>query len=461
LLQHDLNPETVEVEVPETRYARSGKVSVAYQVLGNGASDMIFVPGVISNVEFGWHFPPLASWLRSLASVSRVIWFDKRGTGVSDRVVEVPTLETRMDDVRAVMDDVGSERAVLLGVSEGGPMSILFAATYPDRASGLVLWGCSVKGVQADDYPWAPNFDDAIRAVEDAAARWGRADYCDELAHTVAPTLADDAEFKRWWRSYMRLAASPASAAALLRMNMEIDVRHVLPAIRVPTLILHRTDDRLVNVGSSRYITERVTTARGVELPGSDHFAWIGDAEAGLAEIREFIAGVQEGVEIDRRLATLLFTDIVDSTGRAAQLGDRRWTELLESHHRLVRRELERFRGTEIDTAGDGFFARFEGPARAIRCACAITASVRELGIEVRAGLHTGECELKGDAIGGIAVHIGARVAALAEPGEILVSSTVKELVAGSGLEFEDRGRVELKGVPDEWTLYAVAQPPQ
>ena len=446
------------MEQPETRYARSGKVSIAYQVLGQGPPDLVFVPGLISNVEYAWHQPAVAAWLRSLASFSRLIWFDKRGSGVSDRVTDVPTLETRMDDVRAVMDEVGSQQALLMGVSEGGPMSILFAATYPERASALILWGSDVKGVRTDDYPWAPSFEEAIRAVEDAAERWGTRDYCDEVLRAAVPSVAGDDDFRRWWASYMRLGASPASAAALLRMNMEIDVRRVLPAIRVPTLILHRTEDRVVDVRNSRYIAERIPHARSVELQGADHFAWIGDTERALAEIKTFLAEVREGVELDRKLATVLFTDIVGSTQTAAELGDRRWRELLAAHHARVRDELARFRGEELDTAGDGFFASFDGPARGIRCACAITASVRELGIQVRAGLHTGECELMNGKVGGLAVHIGSRVAAAAEASEVLVSSTVKDLVAGSGIAFRERGVTELKGVPGEWKLFAVEQ---
>jgi class 3 adenylate cyclase/pimeloyl-ACP methyl ester carboxylesterase len=450
----------VRVEVPETRYARSGRVSIAYQVLGDGPRDIVFVPGLISNIESAWQQPAVANWLRSLGGFSRLIWFDKRGTGVSDRVSDVPTLETRMDDVRAVMDEVGSEQAVLLGVSEGGPMSILFAATYPERVSALILWGSDVKGVRTDDYPWAPSFEEAIRAVEDAGARWGTSDYCDEVLRAAVPSVAGDEDFRRWWASYMRLGASPASAASLRRMNMEIDVRHVLPAIRVPTLVLHRTDDRLVDVRNSRYIAERIPGARGVELAGLDHFAWIGDTERVLAEIKAFLADVTEGAAVDRRLATVLFTDIVGSTQKAAELGDSRWKSLLTDHHERVRAELTRFRGEELDTAGDGFFASFDGPARAIRCASAIAASVRELGIEVRAGLHTGECEVVDGKIGGIAVHIGARVAGKAAPGEVLVSSTVKDLVAGSGIAFRDRGAVELEGIAGEWRLYAVESDP-
>ena len=444
------------MELPETRYARSGKVSIAYQVLGEGPPDLVFVPGLISNIESAWQQPAVAAWLRNLASFSRLIWFDKRGTGVSDRVADVPTLETRMDDVRAVMDEVGSQQAVLMGVSEGGPMSILFAATHPERVSALILWGSDVKGVRTDDFPWAPSFEEAIRAVEEAGERWGSLDYCDEVLRTAAPSVAGDEDFRRWWASYMRLGASPASAAALRRMNMEIDVSRVLSAIRVPTLILHRTEDRLVDVRNSRYMAERIPSARSVELPGVDHFAWIGDTERVLAEIKTFLAEVGAGVELDRRLATVLFTDIVGATQKAAELGDRGWRELVAAHHARIRSELARFRGQELDTAGDGFFASFDGPARAIRCACAITESVRELGIEVRAGLHTGECELIDGKVGGIAVHIGARVAAEAQPGEVLVSSTVKDLVAGSGIAFRERGVAELKGVPGEWKLFAV-----
>jgi class 3 adenylate cyclase len=444
------------MERPETRYARSGKISIAYQALGKGPPDLVFIPGLISNVEYAWEQPALASWLGSLASFSRLIWFDKRGTGVSDRVGDVPTLETRMDDVRAVMDEVGSERAVLMGISEGGPMSIVFAATYPERASALILWASDVKGVATADYPWAPTFDEAMRDVEEAAERWGSSDYCDSVLREVAPSVADDENFKQWWATYVRLGASPASAAALERMNMEIDVRDVLPSIRVPTLVMSRTDDRLVDVRNSRYIAERIPSALSVELPGADHFAWIGDTERVLAEIRSFIAEHPAQTGLDRRLATLLFTDIVRSTEKAVELGDQRWRELVAAHHASVRSELARFRGRELDTAGDGFFASFDGPVRGIRCACAITRRVRELGIDVRAGLHTGECEVIDGKLAGITVNIGARVAAAAEPGQVLVSSTVRDLVAGSGIEFRQRGLAELRGIPGEWELFSV-----
>lgn len=335
-------------------------------------------------------------------------------------------------------------------------MSILFAATYPDRASALILWGSDVKGVRTEDYPWAPSFDEAIRGVEEAAHAWGTPEYCRAVLRAAGPSVAGDEDFQRWWASYMRVGASPGSAAALGRMNMEIDVRDVLPTIRVPALILHRTDDQLVDVRNSRYMAEQIPGARSVEFPGVDHFSWLGDTEPPLAEIRRFLAGLGDAVEPDRRLATVLFTDIVGSTEKAVELGDRDWRQLIAAHHATVRSELARFRGRELDTAGDGFFASFDGPARAIRCASSITKRVRELGIEVRAGLHTGECEVIDGKLGGITVSIGARVAAVAEPGQVLVSSTVKDLVAGSGIEFQERGVAELKGIPGEWRLFAV-----
>jgi pimeloyl-ACP methyl ester carboxylesterase len=443
---------------PETLYACSGNVRIAYQVLGEGPPDLVFVPGVISNVEYVWQHPAgAARWFRRLASLSRLIWFDKRGTGVSDRVADIPTLETRMDDVRAVMDSVASERAVLMGVSEGGPMCALFAATYPQRTSGLVLWGSLPKFVRAPDYPWAPTFDESLNGIAEVGGRWGSREYCLEVLHKAAPSMADDESLARWWVSYMRLGASPAAAAALYRMNMEIDVREVLSAIRVPTLILHRSDDLLVDVRHSRYMAERIPGARYVELPGRDHFAWAGDTERALDELRGFLAGLRDRAEPDRVLATVLFTDIVGSTARVTELGDMAWRELLSDHNFRVRTQLARFNGREIDTAGDGFFASgFDGPARAIGCACAIVDAAREIGLQLRVGLHTGECELIDDKLGGIAVSIGARVAAQAQPGEVLVSSTVKDLVAGSGIAFTDRGTAELKGVSGEWRLFAV-----
>jgi pimeloyl-ACP methyl ester carboxylesterase len=432
------------VDAPETRYATSGDVHIAYQVIGEGPRDLVLVQGWISNVELMWEEPSFARFLRRLASFSRLITFDKRGTGLSDRVAmdQLPTLEQRMDDVRAVMDAEGSEQASLFGVSEGGPMSILFAATYPERTIALVTAGTYAKRVWAPDYPWAPTAEERQRFYDAVEFHWG-----EELGlDTLAPSRKDDPALARWLEAYVRRSASPGAALALSKMNTQIDVRDVLPAIRVPALIMHRTGDRDSRVEEGRYIADRIPGARFVELPGGDHLPWIGDQNAILDEVEEFLTGVRPSPDHDRVLATILFTDIVGSTERARELGDRKWRDLLDRHHTAVRRELARFRGREIDTAGDGFFASFDGPARAIRCASAIVDSVHELGIEVRAGLHTGECESVGGSLAGIAVHTGARVASCASPGEVLVTSTVKDLVAGSGIQFRDRGVQELKG---------------
>lgn len=443
------------MDVPETRYARSGDVKVAYQVFGEGPLDLVLVPGFISNLELAWYQPRLVQFFERLASFARMIWFDKRGTGASDPVEGVPTLEARMDDVRAVMETARSDRAVLMGFSEGGPMSILFAATYPEKTLGLVLYGTAAKTVRSPDYPWGATLEEAFQSITRIERHWGESEFCDQTLRVMAPSVADDHDFRRWWRSYLRVGASPATAAALERMNMEIDVRHVLSAIRVPTLVLHRADD-FHDVAQARYLAERIPTARYVELEGADHFAWIGDTEAVVREVESFLSGATEAPEPDRVLATVVFTDIVGATAKAAELGDAAWRELLREHHARVRTQLARFRGQEIDTAGDGFFASFDGPARAIRCARATRDAMRDLDLEVRAGLHTGECEQIEGKVGGIAVHIGARVAAEAGPGEVLVSSTVKDLVAGSGIEFEDRGEHKLKGIPEARRLFAV-----
>jgi pimeloyl-ACP methyl ester carboxylesterase len=438
--------------IPETRYAKSGDVNIAYQVVGDGPRDLVLVPGWVSNVEVFWEEPSLARFLRRLASFSRLILFDKRGTGLSDRVTDLPTLETRMDDVRAIMDAVSSERAALLGYSEGGPMCALFAATYPTRTSALIMVGSYARRTYTPDYPWGPTVEEHQKFFETCQREWGGP----VGLEARGPSVAHDERFRQWWARLLRMGASPGANLALLRMNAEVDVRHVLPAIRVPTLILHSVGDRGLDVRGSRYMVERIPGAKYVELPGMDHLPWLSDADAILGEVEEFLTGVRHGPEPDRVLATVLFTDIVGATERAAGLGDRRWRDLLESHNSLVRRELARSRGREVDTTGDGFLATFDGPARAIRCASAISDGARPLGIEIRAGLHTGECELIGNKVGGIAVHIGARVAASAAPGEVLVSSTVKDLVAGSGLRFADRGVHTLKGVPGEWRLFAV-----
>ncbi len=438
-------------EQPETRYAKSGDVNIAYQVTGGGPFDLVLVAGFISHLEYDWEDPGSRAFFERLTSFSRLIRFDKRGTGLSDRPGGLPDLETRMGDVRAVTDAAGSERAALFGYSEGGPMSCLFAATYPERTSALVLYGTYAKRRDPDDdYPWAPTREERLAYADEIERAWGSEADMARMAPGADPAM------QRWWATRARAAASPGAARALILMNSEIDVRAVLPSIRVPTLVLHRSGDRDSRPAEGRYIAERIPGARFVELPGDDHIPWI-DADQIVDEVQEFLTGVRPAPEPDRVLATVLFTDIVGSTERAAALGDRRWRELLREHHALVRRELERFRGLEVDTAGDGFLATFDGPARAVRCARALVAALAESGIEIRAGLHTGECELLGDKVAGIAVHIGARVAALAEPGEVLVSSTVKDLVAGSGIEFEERGEHELKGVPGAWRLYAVA----
>ena len=439
--------------VPQTRYAKSGGVSIAYQVVGDGPIDLVLVPGWVSNLDVFWEEPRLARLLTRLASFSRLILFDKRGTGLSDRVSDMPSLETRMDDVRAVMDAVGSQRAALFGYSEGGAMCILFAATYPDRASALIMGGSFARRTSTPDYPWGPTAEQQIAFIEQMEADWGGS----VGIEARSPSLAHDERYRHWWARWLRSSASPTAAATLMRMNMEIDVRHVLPAVRVPTLVLHSINDRLIDIGTSRYMAAQIPGAKLIELQGIDHVPWGSDSELIADEIEEFLTGARTGAEPDRVLATVLFTDIVDATERASRVGDRSWHDLLDSHHTLVRRELAHFRGREIDTAGDGFLATFDGPARAVRCACAISNAVRALGLEIRAGLHTGECELMGDKLGGIAVHTGARVAAKAQAGEVLVSSTVKDLVAGSGLAFLDRGVQSLKGIPGEWRLFAVA----
>ena len=434
---------------PATRYARSGDVNIAYQVVGEGP-DLVYVPGWISNVELMWDEPTLAHVLERLAGFSRLILFDKRGTGLSDPVPldRLPSLETRMDDVRAVLDAAGSQRTALFGFSEGGLMSALFAATYPERVTALVLYGAFAKRIHSPDYPWAPTPEERRREIELLEQQW--ADHMD--VDQLVPSESD--AFKARLATYFRRSASPGAAVALMRMNTQIDVRGVLPSIHAPALVMHRRDDRDVKVEEGRWIAAQIPGAQYVELEGDAHTLWAGDTDAIVDEIEEFLTGIRPAAYSERVLATVLFTDITGSTERAAELGDARWKELLEAHHAVVRTQLDRFRGQELDTAGDGFLASFDGPARAIECARAIGERVGDLGLRVRAGLHTGECERVGEKLGGIAVHIGARVASLAEPGEVLVSSTVRHLVAGSGIEFEDRGEHRLKGISEPWRLY-------
>jgi len=435
---------------PETRYAKSGDLNIAYQVVGEGPFDLVYVPGWISHVELVWELPKAARFLERLASFSRLIIFDKRGTGMSDRVPQdrLPTLEERMDDVRAVLDAAGSETAAVLGHSEGGCMSALFAATYPNRTRALVLVGVFAKRFWSEDYPWAPRLDKRLAAIDELERNWTGLDVTD-MAPSEDPSALEELA------AYLRRSASPGAGAALMRMNTYSDTRAVLPSIGVPTLVLRRKGDRDVTEAENRWVAERILGARFVELSGSAHVLWADDQDELLGEIEEFFTGNRADPEPDRVLSTVLFTDIVGSTERARDLGDRRWRELLDEHHGRVRRELERFRGRELDTAGDGFFASFDGPARAIRAACAIRDGVRPLGLDVRVGLHTGECEVIQGKLGGIAVHTGARVAAEAGPGEVLVSDTVRALVNGSQITFEDRGEHELKGL-GAWRLYSV-----
>src|SRR3954452_1085277 len=443
------------MEEPRTRYARSGELSIAYQVVGDKPFDLIWVPGWISNVEESWEVPEYAHFLHRLASFSRLILFDKRGTGLSDRVYNdrLPTLEQRMDDVRAVLDAVGSERAAVVGASEGGNLSMLFAATHPERVHALVLVGVYAKRVWSPDYPWAPTPEQREQDTQLIEREWaGEMD-----VSQLAPSAAADPALMRRITTFFRRSASPSAAVALNRMNAAIDTRSVLPTIRVPTLVLQRAGDREVQAEEERWIASQIPDAKYVELAGDNHLPWLGDKDALLDEVEEFLTGIRSGPDPDRILATVLFTDIVGSTERAAALGDRRWRELLAAHHATVRHHLEHWRGQEIDTAGDGFLASFDGPARAIRCACAIRDQVGIHGLEIRARVHTGECERVGAKLAGLAVHTGARVTALAGPGDVLVSRTVKDLVAGSGIEFESRGVHVLKGVPGEWHLFAVA----
>ena len=441
------------MERPETRYARSGDVHIAYQVFGEGDFDIVLVNGFISHVELIWEHPHARRCLEAMGSFARVMTFDRRGSGLSDPMTTAPTLEERMDDVRAVMDAAGSERAALVGISEGVPMSILFAATYPHRAQALVCCGGMARSTYADDYPWAVPAD-ALResSAELVAPFWGQG----ITAEVAAPSRADDPDSVAFYARLERATASPGMLTSLFEMFLDVDVRDVVPEVHVPALVLHNTHDRLVNIRNGRWLAEHLPNARLVELPGIDHAVWYDNADRVMSEVYEFLTGARYAPEPDRVLATVLFTDIVDSTRTAAELGDSRWREVLERHQRAVRHALDRFDGREVKSTGDGFLVTFDGPARGIRCARDILQSSESLGIRLRAGIHTGECEVMGDDIGGIAVHIAARVSALAGPGEVLVSRTVKDLVAGSGIQFVDRGHHTLKGIPDTWQLLAV-----
>jgi pimeloyl-ACP methyl ester carboxylesterase len=437
----------------ETQYARSGDAHIAYQTVGDANLDLVLLPGAFSHVEHQWEEPSFARFLHRLASFSRLIVLDVRGTGLSDRGADLPTLEEQIDDVLAVLDAVGSERAALFGLSQGGGLASLFAAAHPARTSALVLFGAYARSMWAEDFWWGrtpEEYDELMRLADEG---WGSGVFLP----LVAPSVANDASFKVWWAKQERLAGSPGANLAFFRAQREADVRHALPAIQAPTLIIQRREDAYRRVEHGRYLAETIPDATYVELPGRDNLPYVGDQDALLDEVQEFLTGVRHSAEPDRVLATVLFTDIVGATSHAAELGDRAWRDLLERHNAVVRRELERGRGREVDTAGDGFLATFDGPARAIRSACAIAERVQALALDIRSGLHTGEVELVEDYVRGIAVHIGARTAALAGPGEVLVTSTVKDLVAGSGIEFEDRGARALKGVPGKWRIFRVS----
>ncbi len=444
------------MDPPETRYARSGETSIAYQVLGDGPFDLVWTPGALTHLDLAWEDESRARFARALSSFSRLILFDKRGTGLSDRVTGIPDLETRMDDIRAVMDAAESEAAVICGVSEGGPMALLFAATYPERTRALVNYGSLPRFVRGPNFPWRQPKHEYLAEWEADARIWGT----DESARAWLEAQGQDPtpEEVRDRARRDRLTISPGALMQLARMNAEIDVRAVLPTIGVPTLVLHRREDH-VPIDGARWMAEQIPGARFVELPGGPHMPDQGDWQSVVDAIRLFVEPVclEAARPYDSVLATVLFTDLVGSTAKAVALGDRKWRDLLEQHHARTRTELRQFRGVELDTAGDGFFARFDGPARAIRCACAIRDSVEGLGLELRAGLHTGECEIMDGKVAGVTVSIGARVAAHAGAGDVLVSQTVKDLVAGSGIEFAERGTAQLKGIPGDWNLYAVA----
>jgi class 3 adenylate cyclase len=438
------------MEQIRTRYAKNGDIHVAYQVFGEGDVDLVFVPGFISHIENYWDEPNLARWLRRLGSFSRTILFDKQGTGLSDRVSKLPGLDVRMDDVCSVMDAEGIEKAAIFGISEGGSLATLYAASHPDRSRALILCGAFAQFTS-----WIPTQEAMENFFQYIESDWGRG----ESLQMFAPTMEDDPAFKQWWGKFERLGGSPGAVKTLILMNSRIDIADILPSVNVPSLVIHRRDDIAVDVEAGRLFAELMPNAKYIELSGVDHIPWVGEnSNQILDEMSIFLTGDWPPMETERILTTVLFTDIVESTKRVVGMGDQRWRNLLERHHDIVREELKRFRGQEIDTAGDGFFAIFDGPARAIHCACAIREAVRSLGISIRAGLHTGECEVSAGKVSGIAVHIGSRVMGQAGPGEVLVSSTVKDLVAGSGLRFIDRDVITLKGVPGERRLCIVEQ---
>jgi class 3 adenylate cyclase len=436
------------------RYARNGDVHLAYQVVGDGPVDLVYTPGIWSNLDVMWEEPRWARFLERLASFSRLILFDMRGIGLSDLGDEPPVVEVQMDDLRAVMDAAGSDSAAIFGGARGGAMTLLFAGSYPERTRWLVLYAPLAKTVRAPDWPYGRTEEEQREFFRRFVSEMGTGKNLD----LQGPSGLGDPEFVRWWARFERLVASPSRFREIARVLGGIDVRSVVPSVQAPTLVLHRTGDRISDIGASRWLASAIPGARLVELPGDDHIPFLGDGDAIVDEIEEFVTGVRPARDSDRVLATVLFTDIVGSTERAAAVGDRAWRDLLERHHTVVRGLLANHRGREVDTAGDGFMAAFDGPARAIRCARAIVDAVRGIGLEIRAGIHTGECEQMGDRLSGIAVHIAARVSAAAGSGQVLVSGTVRDLVAGSGIGLQDLGPHELKGVPGTWPLFLVEE---
>jgi pimeloyl-ACP methyl ester carboxylesterase len=444
----------VALMVPETQYVESGGYHIAYQVVGDGGTDLMVIPGFASHLEAAWEEPRYERWFRRMASFSRLILIDKRGTGLSDRVQndDLPTLEERMQDVKSVLDAIGSIRTAFFGISEGGATAALFAASNPDRTTALVLSGSWARAFRGPDYPWGFEASEFQQLLNNLQNSWGKS----SSAPIGAPSLAHDVDFTSWWARFQRQSASPGAAAGIVRMAFEGDVRHVLPAISCPTLVLHRTNDPFVDIHHGRYLAEHIPGARMVELDGGDHLHYVGDTEVADNEVELFLTGTKASAVVQRVLATVMFTDIVGSTKLATELGDQRWQELLEEHNKIVRREIERHDGIIVNTTGDGFLARFDGPARAVRCAQAAHGAVSGLGLQIRSGLHVGEVQIGQDDISGIAVHIGARVMASANAGETRVTSTIRDLVVGSGLGFIDLGQHELKGIPGSWTLMSV-----
>jgi class 3 adenylate cyclase len=435
------------------RYAKSGDLHIAYAVEGDGPIDLVWIPPWVSQVEYLWAEPSLERVMARLTQFARVITFDRRGSGLSDPLFGAPTLEDQMDDVLAVMDAAGSERAAICGTLEGGPMAAMFAATHPDRTDALIMYATFARATWAPDYDWAWPTEERDWHMEQSVQRWGDG----LIAAGVAPSQKDDPAFMEWAGRLERLAASPSTIRRIFKLIGEFDVRGVLPSIRVPTLVMHRSGDSFIKVDHSRYIASKVPGARYVELEGDENMFSVGDWEALIGEIEEFLTGTRHEREPDRMLATVLFTDICGSTSRAAEMGDRGWRFLLERHDALFRQALDRHRGREVKRTGDGFLATFDGPARAIRCAASVAEAMGSLGLQIRAGLHTGELEVMDGDLGGLAVHIASRVMGAAAPNEVLVSGTVKDLVVGSGIDFENRGERELRGVPGEWRLYAVS----